>query len=47
MRDAGLPPTRAAAKLHALLAQARQRQLTGIGLKDDADDGAEPFLPPG
>lgn len=46
VRDAGLPPTRAAAKLHALLAQARQRQLTGIGLKDETDDGPAP-LPPG
>lgn len=45
VRDAGLPPARAAAKLHALLAQARQRQLTGIGLKDEMDDGPAP-LPP-
>ncbi|WP_382153135.1 ethanolamine ammonia-lyase subunit EutC [Hydrogenophaga sp. ANAO-22] len=46
VRDAGLPPARAAAKLHALLAQARQRQLTGIGLKDETDDGPA-TLPPG
>lgn len=46
VRDAGLPPARAAAKLHALLVQARQRQLTGIGLKDETDDGP-PSLPAG
>jgi ethanolamine ammonia-lyase small subunit len=46
VRDAGLPPARAAAKLHALLAQARQRQLSGIGLKDETHDAAAP-LPPG
>ncbi len=40
VRDAGLPPARAAAKLHALLTQARERRLTGIGLKDETDDGA-------
>lgn len=39
VRDAGLPPARAAAKLHALLTQARERRLTGIGLKDETDDG--------
>lgn len=38
VRDAGLTPDRAAARLHALLTQARQRQLTGIELKDDTDD---------
>jgi ethanolamine ammonia-lyase small subunit len=40
VRDAGLPPTAAAAKLHALLAQARTRQLSGVALKDETDDRA-------
>ncbi|MDO9436444.1 ethanolamine ammonia-lyase subunit EutC [Hydrogenophaga sp.] len=39
VRDGGLPPPRAAARLHALLAQARQHQLSGVRLKDDTDDG--------
>lgn len=39
VRDTGLPPARAAARLHALLAQARQHQLSGVGLKDETDDG--------
>ena len=38
VRDAGLPPAMAAAKLHALLVQARTRQLSGVALKDEADD---------
>lgn len=53
VRDAGLSPARAAATLFALLQQARARQLTGIGLKDDTDlepiggTGHDPTLPPG
>jgi len=39
VRDAGLPPPRAAARLHALLAQARQHQHSGVALKDETDDG--------
>lgn len=46
VRDAGLPPARAAARLHALLSLARQRQQSGIGLKDETDD-ARDALPPG
>lgn len=38
VRDAGLPPERAAARLHALLKQARGRQLTGVALKDETDE---------
>lgn len=45
VRDAGLPPARAAARLHALLTQARQHQLSGVGLKDETDDG-HAALPP-
>jgi ethanolamine ammonia-lyase small subunit len=37
VRPAGLPIEQAAQKLHYLLDQARARQLTGIGLKDEAD----------
>ena len=37
VRPAGLSIDAAAAKLHALLTQARQRQLTGVGLKDDVN----------
>lgn len=40
VRPAGLSVDAAAAKLHQLLAQARQRQLTGVDLKDDVDDRA-------
>ncbi|MCU0941099.1 MAG: ethanolamine ammonia-lyase subunit EutC [Hydrogenophaga sp.] len=40
VRDAGLAPGRAAATLHALMRQARERQLTGIGLKDETDPGS-------
>ena len=36
VRPAGLPLEAAAQTLHRLLSQARQRQLTGVGLKDDA-----------
>ncbi|MDP3923672.1 MAG: ethanolamine ammonia-lyase subunit EutC [Hydrogenophaga sp.] len=38
VRNAGLPPERAAGKLLALLQQARLRQVTGIALKDDVDE---------
>jgi ethanolamine ammonia-lyase small subunit len=37
VRPAGLSVDAAAQTLHRLLAQARQRQLTGVGLKDDAE----------
>lgn len=38
VRPAGLAVPLAAAKLHYLLTQSRVRKLTGVGLKDDADD---------
>lgn len=37
VRPAGLSLEAAASTLHALLSQARQKQLTGVGLKDDVD----------
>lgn len=37
VRPAGLPVTAAANTLHQLLTQARLKQLTGVGLKDDVD----------
>jgi ethanolamine ammonia-lyase small subunit len=37
VRPAGLGFEDAAARLHYLLAEARRRQLTGVGLKDEAD----------
>jgi ethanolamine ammonia-lyase small subunit len=40
VRPAGLDALEAAAKLHYLLAQARTRQLSGVGLKDETG-GAE------
>ena len=40
MRPAGLSIEAAAARLHQLLAQSRALQLSGVGLKDDADDQA-------
>jgi ethanolamine ammonia-lyase small subunit len=40
VRPAGLSIPAAAAKLHQLLTQSRLRQLTGVALKDDADDQA-------
>ncbi len=40
VRPAGLSVDAAAAKLHQLLVQSRLRQLTGVGLKDEADDAA-------
>ncbi len=42
VRPEGLPLEAAAAKLHGLLTQARARQMTGIGLKDE--DEAPPAL---
>ena len=39
VREAGLPPERAARKLHALLSEARRRELSGIALKDETTDG--------
>lgn len=42
VRPAGLAIDAAAAKLHQLLIQARARQITGVALKDDADDAALP-----
>jgi len=38
VRPAGLGYGEAAARLHYLLEQARQRQLTGVGLKDETTD---------
>lgn len=40
VRPEGLSPLAAAAKLHALLRAARTRQLSGIALKDEADERA-------
>ncbi|MBW8843735.1 MAG: ethanolamine ammonia-lyase subunit EutC [Burkholderiales bacterium] len=40
VRPEGLPPAMAAAKLHALLRDARTRQLSGVALKDEQDDRA-------
>jgi ethanolamine ammonia-lyase small subunit len=40
VRPEGLPPAAAAAKLHALLREARTRQLSGVELKDEQDDRA-------
>jgi len=42
VRAEGLPPVAAAARLHALLREARQRQLSGVALKDETDDRALP-----
>lgn len=43
VREAGLAPARAADRLHALLTQARRRQLSGVALKDETDDGTPPL----
>ncbi len=40
VRDAGLAPAAAAAKLHGLLREARARQLSGVELKDEQDERA-------
>ncbi|MFX6119237.1 ethanolamine ammonia-lyase light chain EutC, partial [Acinetobacter baumannii] len=37
VRPEGLAPAAAAAKLHALLREARTRQLSGVALKDEQD----------
>lgn len=48
VRPAGLSVDAAAATLHTLLSQARQKQLTGVGLKDDVDHTLmDPQNPPG
>jgi ethanolamine ammonia-lyase small subunit len=41
VRPAGLGYQAAARKLHYLLAQARNRQLSGVSLKDESDDSAQ------
>lgn len=43
VRPEGLAPAAAAAKLHALLSLARTRQLSGVALKDEADERALPL----
>jgi len=43
VRPAGLAVDAAAAKLHQLLSQSRLRQLSGVGLKDEADDHLQPL----
>jgi ethanolamine ammonia-lyase small subunit len=45
VRPAGLAPAAAAAKLQALLREARTRQLSGIELKDEQDDRAVAAAP--
>jgi len=40
VRPAGLGYDAAAVRLHVLLSEARRRGLTGVGLKDETDDGA-------
>jgi ethanolamine ammonia-lyase small subunit len=47
VRPAGLAIDAAATKLHQLLIQARARQITGVALKDDADDAALPVADAG
>jgi ethanolamine ammonia-lyase small subunit len=42
VRPAGLGYEPAAARLHQLLAEAFQRDLSGVQLKDESDDGATP-----
>lgn len=44
VREAGLPPERAARKLHPLMAQARRLQISGVALKDETDDAGSPRL---
>jgi ethanolamine ammonia-lyase small subunit len=46
VRAAGLPVEQAAQRLHALLGEARRRQVSGIALKDETDTGS-PVLEPG
>ncbi len=45
VRPAGLQLDAAAAKLYQLLVQARARQLTGVGLKDEADEAVLSTIP--
>lgn len=47
IRPEGLPPAAAAEKLFVLLSQSRQRQLSGVGLKDDGGALANPITPAG
>lgn len=46
VRPAGLSLDEAAYKLHALLVQAHQRQLSGVALKDESGDGPDRIKPP-
>ena len=46
VRDAGLPHEVAAARLHTLLSRSRLLQLSGVGLKDEADDDHGALAPP-
>lgn len=46
VRPEGLAPTAAAAKLQALLREARTRQLSGVSLKDEQDERALPAALP-
>jgi ethanolamine ammonia-lyase small subunit len=46
VRAQGLPLQQAAERLHALLGEARRRQISGIALKDETDTGS-PALEPG
>jgi len=45
IRPEGLPPEAAVEKLFTLLTQSRQRQLSGVGLKDDTVALANPISP--
>lgn len=45
VRPEGLAPAAAAAKLHALLREARTRQLSGVALKDEQDERAVAVAP--
>jgi ethanolamine ammonia-lyase small subunit len=45
VRAEGLAPAAAAAKLHALLREARTRQLSGVALKDEQDERAVSHAP--
>ncbi len=47
VRPAGLSLAAAATTLHQLLSQARRKQLSGVGLKDDVDHQLPPPLVPG